>query len=403
MNRRTRLLTIGGLAVALVAGGGTALAAATGPVSSSGVITGCYTNGAVNGSHAVVLQNGGTSCPQGTSAISWDQTGPQGPPGPAGTNGTNGTDGTNGSNGTDGTDGTNGTDGANGASIMTSEGFPPAAPCTPGDTDIELTGAGAAGNGEVLTCNNSDMWTDTLASIQGPAGAAGASIMTSQGFPPSSCTPGDTDIVLTPSGAASSSTPNGEVLTCNSAGTAWTDTGSSIEGPQGPAGPSGATGAVSSLDQLNGIPCDNGTGTVQLSYDNSSGDSSGAASITCVTTLTPSPATAVVPTAAVNMQPPCGGSEITEDGFNTFGSVAWFRMEVDAGCTITVQLNTNWDVFDVYPSLADATAGADALATGVDSDTTEAAVAGIWYIEVYENPTGGLNGPYTLSVTGTDS
>jgi hypothetical protein len=77
VNRRKRLLAAGGLAVALVALGGTALAATPSPVNGN-VITGCYTNAAVNGSHALVLQNAGTSCPSGTSAIMWGVTGPAG-------------------------------------------------------------------------------------------------------------------------------------------------------------------------------------------------------------------------------------------------------------------------------------------------------------------------------------
>jgi hypothetical protein len=71
-------------AVALVAGGGgAALAAVAGgsPVDSAGVIHGCYSNGAFRGSHSVVLQDVGTSCPTGRTAISWSQTGPQGPAG----------------------------------------------------------------------------------------------------------------------------------------------------------------------------------------------------------------------------------------------------------------------------------------------------------------------------------
>ncbi|TVZ01917.1 hypothetical protein EAS64_31250 [Trebonia kvetii] len=87
---RLRMLLIGtGSAVVLVAGGGIAYAAgvASGPVDSSGAFHGCYTNQAVNGSHAVVLQDAGTTCPKGTTAISWSMTGPAGPAGPAGDTG----------------------------------------------------------------------------------------------------------------------------------------------------------------------------------------------------------------------------------------------------------------------------------------------------------------------------
>jgi hypothetical protein len=97
MRNRTALLAAG-FAMALVAGGGTALAAvaSSGPVSSGGVITGCFTNAEINGSHVLVLQDAGTNCPKGTTAVSWNEQGPagatgavgaagaQGPAGPAG-------------------------------------------------------------------------------------------------------------------------------------------------------------------------------------------------------------------------------------------------------------------------------------------------------------------------------
>ena len=244
MNRRMGLLTAG-LAVALVVGGGTALAATAGPVSGTGVITGCYTTAAVNGSHALVLQNAGTSCPSGTSAISWNEQGPAG------------------------------------TSIVTSTSAPTGS-CTTGTTDILINNT-AANNGEVYDCTAS-AWADSGNSIrgptgstgpqgpagstgpqgptgstgpQGPAGAtgltgptgpagptgatgaqgpAGASVVTSAGTVSGSCTLGDTDIDLA----------NGEVYSCSTLmGTVqWNDTFSSIEGPTGPTGLTGLTGAT---------------------------------------------------------------------------------------------------------------------------------------------------------------
>jgi hypothetical protein len=78
MRNRTILLA-SGLAVALLAGGGTALAASasSGPVSG-GVVYGCYTNAAINGSHVIVLQNASTNCPSGTTAVSWNPAGSAG-------------------------------------------------------------------------------------------------------------------------------------------------------------------------------------------------------------------------------------------------------------------------------------------------------------------------------------
>ena len=87
MRTRTALLAIGGT-IAVTIGGSTAYAAvAAGPVSSGGVVSGCYTNAEISGSHALVLQNQGTTCPRGTTAVSWNEQGPagatgaQGPPG----------------------------------------------------------------------------------------------------------------------------------------------------------------------------------------------------------------------------------------------------------------------------------------------------------------------------------
>jgi hypothetical protein len=79
MRKRFVLVAAGGFALALVAAGGTALAANSGsPVSSTGVITGCYTTPSPSGSSLLNLQYGGTTCPKGNSTISWNQTGPQG-------------------------------------------------------------------------------------------------------------------------------------------------------------------------------------------------------------------------------------------------------------------------------------------------------------------------------------
>lgn len=80
--RLRRIVITGAAALALAAGGTAAGAAiAAGPVDSSGVIHGCWTNAAINGTHAFVLQDAGTNCPKGSTAISWNQQGPAGAPG----------------------------------------------------------------------------------------------------------------------------------------------------------------------------------------------------------------------------------------------------------------------------------------------------------------------------------
>ncbi|MGB6455045.1 MAG: hypothetical protein WBH47_11225 [Streptosporangiaceae bacterium] len=232
MNKRIAL-TAAGLAGALIMGGGTALAAATGPVSGTGVITGCYTNAAVNGSHAVVLQDGSTGCPKGTAAISWGEQGPQGQqgnPGPAGPAGQTGAAGSPGA------------PGANGTSVVTSVG-PPTGACSAGDTDVDLA------TGEVYTCGvpggagagKTPAWSDTGSSIVGPAGTAGTSLVTSADEPSTTCNVGDTDIDLA----------TGEVYTCVSS--AWSDTGNSIQGAAGTNGTNGTNVVTSTGDPNTGF------------------------------------------------------------------------------------------------------------------------------------------------------
>ena len=102
MNGRRIILTVAA-ALALVAGGTAAGAAiASGPVDSSGVVHGCYTTNAIKGSHFFVLQDAGTSCPRGTTAIMWNQQGPQGPQGSPGPQGQQGAAGPQGPAGTSG-------------------------------------------------------------------------------------------------------------------------------------------------------------------------------------------------------------------------------------------------------------------------------------------------------------
>ncbi len=74
-------------AVVLAVGGTAAYAAVAASPVSSGMINGCYTTAAISGGHAFVLQNAGTSCPKGTTPISWNQQGRSGPAGPAGPRG----------------------------------------------------------------------------------------------------------------------------------------------------------------------------------------------------------------------------------------------------------------------------------------------------------------------------
>ena len=112
MTRIGRNIIIAG-ATALVLAAGASIATAAvisspSPVDSSGVIHGCWTNAALNGSHAFVLQDAGASCPKGTTAISWNMQGPAGATGPAGPTGAAGPPGPAGSPGPSGASGATG-------------------------------------------------------------------------------------------------------------------------------------------------------------------------------------------------------------------------------------------------------------------------------------------------------
>jgi hypothetical protein len=95
MNVKRKVIIVGAAALVLTAGASVATAAvmSSGPVDSAGVIHGCWSNAALNGSHVFVLQDAGASCPKGTTAISWNQQGPAGPTGPAGSAGLTGSPG----------------------------------------------------------------------------------------------------------------------------------------------------------------------------------------------------------------------------------------------------------------------------------------------------------------------
>src|SRR6476660_3769140 len=114
--RRARILIAAAAGLAL-AGGGTALGAvvAPSPVDTTGVIHGCWTNRAVNGTHSVVLANAGATCPGGTTAITWNRTGPTGAPGLPGPRGATGAVGAGGPAGPVGPAGATGPAGPAGA------------------------------------------------------------------------------------------------------------------------------------------------------------------------------------------------------------------------------------------------------------------------------------------------
>jgi hypothetical protein len=196
MRNRTALLAAGFAAV-LVAGGGTALAAAasSGPVSG-GVVYGCYTNAAINGSHALVLQNAGTgggppTCPSGTTEVSWNQTGPQGIPGATGATGATGPQGPIGLTGATGPTGAIGPAGPTGLTGAMGPAGPAGAQGSAGPTGAQGPGLAVApepvgnncadagisvkdSNGVVGYVCNGPPGAVGPAGIQGPAGPSTA-------------------------------------------------------------------------------------------------------------------------------------------------------------------------------------------------------------------------------------
>jgi hypothetical protein len=81
MNQRHIAALLGGVAIAVVAGGA-GLASASIPDSRTGVITGCYQM--VYGGLRVIDAQAGATCNPSEKQLTWNQTGPQGPAGPAG-------------------------------------------------------------------------------------------------------------------------------------------------------------------------------------------------------------------------------------------------------------------------------------------------------------------------------
>jgi hypothetical protein len=71
-------LVAAGIATTSAAGGGVAFASTA---ATSPAITACYKTGA---SPATLQRVSGSTCPSGTTRLTWNQQGPAGPPGPAG-------------------------------------------------------------------------------------------------------------------------------------------------------------------------------------------------------------------------------------------------------------------------------------------------------------------------------
>jgi hypothetical protein len=140
----------------LTVGGTTAYAAiaASGPVSSNGVVHGCFSTKAVHGSHTLVLQNAGTKCPKGTTAVSWNEKGQTGATGPAGRQGATGATGPTGPAGPQGPTGATGPVGPAGPAGPANLAALQGSPCTVGGNASTLNVSVNSTTGVVtLTCN----------------------------------------------------------------------------------------------------------------------------------------------------------------------------------------------------------------------------------------------------------
>jgi hypothetical protein len=233
-------MRIGRRVMVLVSGGVIGALVTVGAVSALAVGTGSATNvtyfACLNGGTLSQVGTTRPTCTSPAALISWNSTGPQGAQGARGPAGTNG---------------------ISGLSVRTGAAAPTGT-CKTGDSYVELT----ATPGEVFKCQSA-AWVNSGQSIRGPKGAAGtdgtdgtngSSVLTSSGAPSGTCTTGDSDIDIT----------SGEVYNC--VGSAWQDSGDSIQGPQGGQGPQGPQGPAGistgvTFGRVATVPIDSGTST----------------------------------------------------------------------------------------------------------------------------------------------
>lgn len=177
--KRVRILLAAAAGLALV-GGGTAVAAVTAPspMDSAGAVHGCWTTQALHGTHVFLLQDAGTTCPKGTTPISWNQTGPAGPSGPAGVAGPVGSAGASGPAGAVGPTGDTGPVGAVGPVGPVG----PAGPTGAAGAAGEAGSPGAPGDKGEPGASAYEIWRDAghsgteadfLASLKGATGDTG--------------------------------------------------------------------------------------------------------------------------------------------------------------------------------------------------------------------------------------
>jgi hypothetical protein len=184
-----RVLATSAGALLLLGGGTAAFATITAGPVSGGVIYGCYTTAANDGSHTLVLQNTGTSCPHGDTAIKWNQQGPVGPQGPKGTTGATGAAGPRGpagQTGPTGPAGPRGPAGAQGPAGTPGTGATVAS-LSPGNANCANGGASVTdGSGNTADACNGATGPQGL---QGPPGIAGEMTEENEVYIPAGLTP----------------------------------------------------------------------------------------------------------------------------------------------------------------------------------------------------------------------
>jgi Collagen triple helix repeat (20 copies) len=184
---RKRVFVVLSTTVLVVAMGSGAYAATTGVVDSNGVIHGCYTTAAINGSHVLVVQDTTTQCPKGTTALNWNQTGPAGAQGATGATGPAGLAGAKGDPGAPGATGPAGATGPPGPSTAgptgldvqfeSATGTGSASVSCPTDHPYVVGGGGDDTNGGALTTSQ-----PFAVGYGGGVGGGGATFTTMQGW-----------------------------------------------------------------------------------------------------------------------------------------------------------------------------------------------------------------------------
>jgi Fibronectin type III domain/Collagen triple helix repeat (20 copies) len=289
-----------GAALCLVAGGTAAGAAiASGPVDTTGVIHGCMSV-ASGGSHLLVLQDTGTACAKGWTAITWSQTGPAGAAGPAGPPGVTGPAGPQGPPGNNGAQGPPGATGAPGPTGPAGPAGPPGNNGAPGTgATVAILAAGNANcpnGGASITdgSGNTAYVCNGAPGAQGPPGPAGPP---GPSGPPGPQGPPGPSVTVSPTPTA---TPTPTPTPTPSSTPTPTPTPTPSSTPPPPAVPGAPTGVTATA----------GNGSAIVSWTSPSSDGGSPITGYTVSTQLTVPGTGLVP-SPVTVGPSFGGVNIT--------------------------------------------------------------------------------------------